>query len=176
MSKWSSSTTSKAYQALNGKQEKWLRFWNVDTHTSSQYPTDNRQPCRHNRSHLKPICYDDISFQDHPVTPKQPEEEADSFQDHHWKPNVYLSDRQHGHPLQPGTTTTTTTRTHSTQITILLTPIISLHIKRIFSVARIYSFQRIFTCTKVKTPFRASSSQSISSLPLCNKQQTAKTM
>ena len=42
----------------------------------------NSRVYRRNRAHLKPICYDGSSFQDHPVKKGKKQPKDNSFQDH----------------------------------------------------------------------------------------------
>ena len=42
----------------------------------------NSRVYRRNRAHLKPICHDSTSFQDHPVTKGKKQPKDISFQDH----------------------------------------------------------------------------------------------
>ena len=60
--KSSSFTTNKAQAPLSGHLAQWLKYWNVDDPTWSRAPT---AVYRRNRAHLKPICHDGTSFQDH---------------------------------------------------------------------------------------------------------------
>ena len=41
---------------------------------------ENGKIYRHNRSHLKPICYDGTSFQDHSVKREKKDNKTNSFQ------------------------------------------------------------------------------------------------
>ena len=57
----------------------------------------NGRVYRRNRAHLKPICYDGMSFQDHPVKKEGNKPEINSFQDP--KPTKVKTVLPDGHQL-----------------------------------------------------------------------------
>ena len=83
-SKWknksSSSKTSKPQAPSSGWQVLWLRYSECGWSYTIQGP--NGRFYRRNRAHIKPICHNGTSFQDHQVKKGEKQPKDNSFQDH----------------------------------------------------------------------------------------------